>query len=141
MSEELKEIPQAGSVIRFGPWKGVILDVFKSDTSEKHIMQIMFAKNIYKQQPAELHVYEYLKSALLLPSSREALMEELKRLNENALAEADKLLAKTATSVEIPVLAPREQLPTLSNSNLIQNKAPVFWIEPLETDTNEKALL
>ena len=56
MKNKTKEIPQAGSVIRFGPWNGVVLDVFKSDTSDKHIMQIMFAKNIYKQQPAELHV-------------------------------------------------------------------------------------
>ena len=108
MSNETKEIPQAGSVIRFGPWNGVVLDVFKSDTSDKHIMQIMFAKNIYKQQPAELHVYEDLKSGLLLHSSREALMEELKRLNENASAEADKLLARIATAVEIPVIASRE---------------------------------
>ena len=108
MSDETKEIPQAGSVIRFGPWNGVVLDVFKSDTSDKHIMQIMFAKNIYKQQPAELHVYEDLKSGLLLPSSREALLEELKRLSENAQAEVDKLLAKIAAPVEIPALATRE---------------------------------
>ena len=108
MSNETKEIPQAGSVIRFGPWNGVVLDVFKSDTSDKHILQIMFAKNIYKQQPAELHIYEDLRSGLLLPSNRESLVEELKRLNENALAEAEKLLARIATSVEIPVLAPRE---------------------------------
>lgn len=42
------------------------------------------------------------------PSNSEALMEELKRLNENALAEADKLLAKLATPVEIPALATRK---------------------------------
>ena len=108
MSNETKEIPQAGSVIRFGPWNGVVLDVFKSDTSEKHILQIMFAKNIYKQQPAELHVYEDLRSGLLLPSTREALMEELKRLSENAQAEVDKLLAKIALPVEIPALPARE---------------------------------
>ena len=101
-------IPQPGSVIRYAAWNGVVLDVFKSETSDKHILQIMFAKNIYKQQPAELHIYEDLRSGLLLPSNREALMEELKRLNENALAEADKLLAKMATAVEIPAIASRE---------------------------------
>jgi hypothetical protein len=103
MSDQNKEIPQPGSIIRFGSWNGVILDVFDSTTSGKHILQILFAKNIYKQQPAELHVYEDLKSGLLLPSDREALIAELKRLNENALAEADKLLEKIATPVEIPV--------------------------------------
>ena len=108
MSEELKEIPQPGSIIRYAAWNGVVLDVFKSATSDKHILQIMFAKNIYKQQPAELHIYEDLRSGLLLPSNREALMEELKRLNENALVEVEKLLAKIATPVEIPAPATRE---------------------------------
>ena len=108
MSEELKETPQPGSIIRYAAWNGMVLDVFKSDTSEKHILQIMFAKNIYKQQPAELHIYEDLRSGLLLPSDREALIEELKRLSENAQAEADKLLEKIEAPVEIPAIPPRE---------------------------------
>ena len=108
MSEELKEIPQPGSIIRYAAWNGVVLDVFKSETSDKHILQIMFAKNIYKQQPAELHIYEDLRSGLLLPSSREALMEELKRLSENTQAEVDKLLEKIATPVEMPAITTRE---------------------------------
>src|ERR687888_2393447 len=99
-SEETNVIPQSGSIVRYAAWNGVVLDVFKSGTSGKHILQIMFAKNIYKQQPAELHVYEDLRSGLLLPSNREALMEELKRLSENAQAEVDKLLAKIAIPVE-----------------------------------------
>ena len=86
----------------------MVLDIFKSDTSDKHILQIMFAKNIYKQQPAELHVYEDLRGGLLLPSNREALMEELKRLSENVQAEVDKLLGEIATPVEIPAIATRE---------------------------------
>ncbi len=53
-------------------------------------------------------MYEDLRGGLLLPSNREALMEELKRLNENALAEVDKLLAKIATPVEIPATAPHK---------------------------------
>ena len=107
MSEQ-NEIPQPGSIFRYAAWNGVVLDVFESTTSGKHILQIMFAKNIYKQQPAELHVYEDLRGGLLLPSNREALMEELKRLNENAQAEVDKLLAKIATPVKIPAIAARE---------------------------------
>jgi hypothetical protein len=108
MSEELKEVPRPGTIIRYAAWNGVVLDVFKSEASDKHILQIMFAKNIYKQQPAELHIYEDLRSGLLLPSNREALMEELKRLRENALAEVDKLLAKIAAPVEITALDTRE---------------------------------
>ena len=102
MSDQNNEIPQPGSIIRFGPWNGVVLDVFESKASGKHILQIMFAKNIYKQQPAELHVYEELKSGLL-PSDREALTAELQRLSENARAEAGSLLDKILKPVEIPV--------------------------------------
>ena len=108
MSEETNVIPQPGSVIRYAAWNGVVLDVFRSETSDKHILQIMFAKNIYKQQPAELHIYEDLRSGLLLPSNREALIEELKRLSENAQTEVDKLLEKIATPVEIPAITTRE---------------------------------
>jgi hypothetical protein len=107
-TSEQNEIPQPGSIVRYAAWNGVVLDVFYSTSSGKHILQIMFAKNIYKQQPAELHVYEDLRSGLLLTSSREALNEELKRLNENALAEVDKLLAKIATPVEVPAPATGE---------------------------------
>ena len=96
-------IPQPGSIVRFGPWNGVVLDVFQSSSSKKHILQIMFAKNIYKQQPAELHIFEDLASDLLLSSTREALSEELARLNENALAEAGKLLKKAISPVESPI--------------------------------------
>ena len=108
MSEEATGIPQPGSIVRFAAWNGVVLDVFKSETSDKHVLQIMFAKNIYKQQPAELHIYEDLRSGLLLPSNREALMEELKRLSENVQAEVDKLLEKIAAPVEIPAVPTRE---------------------------------
>ena len=102
MSEELKDVPQPGSIIRYAAWNGVVLDVFKSETSGRHIMQIMFAKNIYKQQSAELHIYEDLKSGLLLSSDHEALQEELKRLSDNAQAEVDKLLKIIAASIEVP---------------------------------------
>ena len=107
-TSEQNKIPQPGSIVRYAAWNGVVLDVFASATSGKHILQIMFAKNIYKQQPAELHVYEDLRGGLLLPSSREALDEELKRLNENALGEVDKLLAKITAPVEVPTVAIRE---------------------------------
>ena len=107
-TSEQNEIPQPGSIVRYAAWNGVVLDVFASTSSGKHILQIMFAKNIYKQQPAELHIFEDLGGGLLLPSNRESLDEELKRLNENALAEVDKLLAKIAIPVELPAPATRE---------------------------------
>jgi hypothetical protein len=107
-TSEQNKLPQPGSIVRYAAWNGVVLDVFASISSGKHILQIMFAKNIYKQQPAELHVYEDLRGGLLLPSSREALDEELKRLNENALGEVDKLLANITAPVEVPTVVIRE---------------------------------
>src|SRR3990172_6101096 len=101
-------IPQTGSVVRFGPWNGVVLDVFQSASSDKHILQIMFAKNIYKRQPAELHIYEDLNSGSLQPSTREALSEELARLHETARAEADQLIEKVISPVEMPIPAGTE---------------------------------
>jgi len=83
----------------------VVLDVFESTTSGKHILQIMFAKNIYKQQPAELHIYEDLRSGPLLPSTREAFSEELARLKKTALVEASKLLEKVISPVGMPTPA------------------------------------
>ena len=44
-------IPKPDEIVRLGVWVGVVLDVFKSETTGKHIAQIKFAKNVYKQQP------------------------------------------------------------------------------------------
>jgi hypothetical protein len=96
-------IPQIGSVVRFGVWNGVVLDVFESSTSTKHIIQIMFAKNVYKRQPAELHILEDLGDGLLVLSTKEALKEELSRYNSSALAEADQLLEKVVNESPNPV--------------------------------------
>ena len=98
-----KPIPQIGTVVRFGVWNGIVLDVYGSTTSNKHIVQIMFAKNIYKRQPAELHILEDLAEGLLLPSKKDALKEELARYNSSALAEADQLLEKAVDQEPIPV--------------------------------------
>ncbi len=96
-------IPQIGSVVRFGAWNGVVLDVFESTTSKKHIIQIMFAKNIYKRQPAELHILEDLSEGLLVSSTKDLLKEELTRYNSSALLEADQLLEKAITESPKPI--------------------------------------
>ena len=96
-------IPQIGSVVRFGAWNGVVLDVFESSASNKHIIQIMFAKNIYKRQPAELHILEDLGEGLLVSSTKEVLEEELSRYNSSALAEANQLLEKVVDEAPSPI--------------------------------------
>jgi hypothetical protein len=83
-------------------------------------------------------MYEDLRGGLLLPSNLEVLMEELKRLNENVLAEVDTLLAKIATPVEIS--APSSQIASYSSQlKLISKQCPgcsrgfssVSWPMPL----------
>jgi hypothetical protein len=97
--------PTVGSVVRFGAWNGVVLDVFESTVSKKHIIQIMFAKNVYKRQPAELHVLEDLGDGLLMSSTKELLQEELTRYNASALEEAAQLLEKVMVVTPTPTAA------------------------------------
>lgn len=96
-------VPPVGSVVRFGTWNGVVLDVFESAVSKKHIVQIIFAKNVYKRQPAELHVLEDLGAGLLVSSTKELLQEELARYNTSALEEAAQLLEKAKSSFTAPL--------------------------------------
>ena len=76
-------IPKPDEIVRLGVWVGVVLDVFKSETTGKHIAQIKFAKNVYKQQPAELHVLEDLSEAMqLCLVSKEDLEREVSRYED-----------------------------------------------------------
>ena len=88
-------IPKPHDVIRMGPWVGVVLDVFASETSDKHILIEQFAKNIFKQQPYELHVLEDM-DAILAPATLEELHAELARYEQQAQVEAGRLLAKAS---------------------------------------------
>lgn len=98
-------IPTVGSVVRFGAWNGVVLDIFESTVSKKHIVQIMFAKNVYKRQPAELHVLEDLGDGLLMSSTKDLLQEELMRYNASALDEAAQLLEQVISITPTPTAA------------------------------------
>lgn len=88
-------IPKPQDVIRMGPWVGVVLDVFESETSDKHILMVQFAKNIFKQQPYELHVLEDM-DAILAPATVEELHAELARYEQQAQAEAGRLVTKAS---------------------------------------------
>ena len=72
-----------------------------SNTKTEHTDAFIIAWPKLEKQARRIFTY-------MVSSNREALMEELKRLNENALAEANNLLTKIAAPVEIPILAPRE---------------------------------
>ena len=70
-----------GVVVRIGIWTGVILDLFTSSSTGKNIVQINFAKNIYKQQPPELHFVDDLL-AIASPATVDDFASEVKRLEE-----------------------------------------------------------
>ena len=86
-------VPKPQDVIKMGPWVGVVLDIFASETSDKHILMVQFAKNVFKQQPFELHILEDM-DAMLSPATLEELHDELARYEQQAQAEAGRLLTK-----------------------------------------------
>ncbi|MEP0805863.1 MAG: hypothetical protein HRF47_10250 [Chloroflexota bacterium] len=87
-------IPTVGDFVRLGTWVGVVLDVFASETSTKHILQIFFAKNIYKQQPPELHILEDI-SEILSAATADDLEDELRRYEERKQRDLDILRNQT----------------------------------------------
>lgn len=48
-----EDIPELGSFIRVAAWTGIVRDIFISAVSGRVILQIYFAKNVYKQQRPE----------------------------------------------------------------------------------------
>ena len=76
MNEKLF-IPKPNDVVRLGPWTGVVLDVFHCETSVSHSIKINFVKNVFKQQPPELHILEDMVDVLLAPATSDELKTEI----------------------------------------------------------------
>lgn len=70
-------VPRVGDIVRLNTGHGVIVDVFKSRTSKKTVLQIQFAKNVVKLQPAEFLPLELAQELGMVPASKFRLMEEL----------------------------------------------------------------
>ena len=107
MTDNQTFLPKPGEIIRVGVWVGVVQDVFESPTSGKHVMQVLFAKNLYKQQAAEVHIIEDL-SMLLQPATQADLTAEVKRLDEALRRGLDTLQAQSPAPTLVepsPILA------------------------------------
>lgn len=87
-----------GTIVRVGAWVGVILDTFTSPTTNQTILQINFVKNIYKQQPPELHLLENLQG-LMNVATIDDFETEAKRYEEMKEKELDALRAKTKVAI------------------------------------------
>ena len=87
-----------GTIVRVGAWVGVILDTLTSPTSNQTILQINFVKNIYKQQPPELHLLENLQGLLNIATVDE-FETEVKRYEEMKEKELGALRAKTKVAI------------------------------------------
>jgi hypothetical protein len=87
-----------GTIVRVGAWVGVILDTFISPTTNQTILQINFVKNIYKQQPPELHLLENLQG-LMNVATIDDFETEAKRYEEMKEKELDALRAKTKVAI------------------------------------------
>jgi hypothetical protein len=83
-------IPAVGQLVRVGSWIGVVLEVFASETSDKHIARINFVKNIYKQQPPELHILENIENVLTVATVQD-LEQEIERYEKRKQEELEAL--------------------------------------------------
>ena len=53
-----------GDVVQLSVWCGVVQDVYASAHTGEIVLKILFAKNIFKGQPAELHTAHDLQGKL-----------------------------------------------------------------------------
>lgn len=90
-------IPQVGTFVRMAAWSGVVQDVFVSESTGRVIIQVYFAKNVYKQQNPEIHFLDVVQD-ILKESSMEDFMSEIKRYEEMK----DKELKKALGMVQKP---------------------------------------
>ncbi len=91
-------IPAVGQLVRVGSWVGVVVDVFMSDASDKHIVRINFVKNIYKQQPPELHILEDIEN-VLTAATAEDLQQEIERYEKRKEDELEALRDQVKVTV------------------------------------------
>jgi hypothetical protein len=91
-------IPAVGQLVRVGSWVGVVVDVFMSDASDKHIVRINFVKNIYKQQSPELHILEDIEN-VLTAATAEDLQQEIERYEKRKEEELEALRDQVKVTV------------------------------------------
>ncbi len=91
-------IPTVGQLVRVGSWVGVVVDVFTSDASDKHIVRINFVKNVYKQQPPELHILEDIENVLTIATA-EDLQQEIERYEKRKEEELEALRDQVKVTV------------------------------------------
>lgn len=69
--------PHVGMIVKLGTSDcGVIKDVFRSDTSQEVLVRVLFVKNIFKAQKAELQSWDTL-SALVNEASAADVSENI----------------------------------------------------------------
>ncbi len=91
-------IPTVGQLVRVGSWVGVVVDVFMSDASDKRIVRINFVKNVYKQQPPELHILEDIENVLMIATA-EDLQQEIERYEKRKEEELEALRDQVKVTV------------------------------------------
>ena len=87
-----------GTIVRVGAWVGVILDSMTSTASGQTVLQINFVKNVYKQQPPELHLLKNLQGLMNI-ATLDDFEAEVKRYEEMKEKELDSLRAKIKVAV------------------------------------------
>ena len=70
-----------GDVVQLSVWCGVVQDIYTSAHTGDIVLKILFAKNIYKGQPAELHSAQDL-AGKLKRADRDQLAAEVELLQQ-----------------------------------------------------------
>lgn len=72
---------QIGDVVQLSVWCGIVQDIYTSAHTGESVIKILFAKNVFKGQPAELHSVNDLQGKLQ-PATAEQLAAEIELLQQ-----------------------------------------------------------
>ena len=79
-----------GDVVQVSVWCGVVQDVYASTHTSELVLKILFAKNIFKGQPAELHSAHDLQGKIK-PADRAQLAAEIELLQQGLARRLDQI--------------------------------------------------
>jgi hypothetical protein len=72
-------IPSAGEIVKVNCWNGIVRNVYTNGDANNPVVEIQFAKNVFRGQSSEYHKWLTLQDSTTR-SSRELLEQEIKDL-------------------------------------------------------------
>lgn len=88
-----------GAIVQVSVWCGIVQDVYTSAHTGEIVIKILFAKNVFKGQSAELHSARDLQGKMK-PAPREQLAAEIELLQQGLARRLAALEAPTSNEVK-----------------------------------------